>query len=256
MKITFLGTGTSMGVPTIGCRCAVCCSRDPRNLRTRASLLIGLGERRFLIDTSPDLRAQCIREGLRRIDAVFFTHSHADHILGLDDLRPFSLHGNPASIPCFGSKETIENVSRTFYYIFSEPQPGGSLPRVDLKVIDPGSTVNGLPVRVIPILHGGLSIYAYRVGDLAYITDCSEIPAESYTMLRGTRVLILGVLRHVPHPTHLNVDKALRIIKRVQPEKTFFTHISHEMDHEQANAELPESVRLAYDGLCFEIEDP
>ena len=243
-----------MGVPTIGCECGVCVSENPKNKRTRPSLLVRTAGKHLLIDTATDLRAQAIREGLKRIDAVLYTHSHADHILGLDDLRPFNLW-QKKHIPCFGNENTMEKVCDTFKYVFTEPQPGGSMPRIEPHVVNDRFEFEGVTVQPLPILHGRMPIFGYRIGRLSYITDCSEIPSETYGLLKGTKVLVLGVLRYAPHPTHLNLEQALQIIDRVQPERAFFTHISHDFDHDRANAELPEHIRLSYDGLRFEMED-
>jgi phosphoribosyl 1,2-cyclic phosphate phosphodiesterase len=255
MKIIFMGSGTSMGVPTVGCECAVCLSENPRNKRTRASLLVQAHNLNLLIDTASDFRAQAIRENLKRIDAVLYTHSHADHILGLDDLRPFSYY-QQQHIPCFGNKESLDAISTMFRYVFSEPQPGGSIPRIDIRPVDGFFEFEGLAVQPLPVLHGKLNVNGYRIGSMSYITDCSEIPEETYRLLRGTSVLILGVLRYAPHPTHLNVEKALRIIDKVEPDAAYFTHISHDFDHERTGSELPSNVYLSYDGLSLELNEP
>jgi len=255
MEVTFMGSGTSMGVPTVGCECRVCLSDNPKNKRTRPSLLIRAARLNLVIDTATDFRAQAIREGLTRVDAVLYTHSHADHILGLDDLRPFNFH-QKMHIPCFGNEPTLESICDTFKYVFTQPQPGGSIPRIEPRVIRERFEFGGIPIQPLPILHGRMPIFGYRIGNLSYITDCSEIPADTYSLLRGTSVLILGVLRYDPHPTHLNLDEALRIIERVQPERAYFTHISHDFDHDRTNGELPEHVRLSYDGMKFEIAEP
>lgn len=254
MRVVVMGSGTSLGVPTIGCECAVCRSPNPRNKRTRASVLVEYGERNILIDTATDLRSQAIREGINRVDAVLYTHAHADHILGLDDLRPFNWRIQK-HIPVFGNAQTIHSICNTFSYVFSEPQPGGSMPRITPETIDGAFELEGVPLLPFAIWHGKLSILGYRIGDFSYITDCSDIPEESYSALRGTRVLILGVLGYKPHPTHLHLEKALRIVDRVRPDQTYFTHISHAFDHEHANAELPPEIQLAYDGLRIEMDE-
>jgi phosphoribosyl 1,2-cyclic phosphate phosphodiesterase len=255
MKVTFMGSGTSMGVPTIGCDCSVCSSDNPKNKRTRPSLLIQTGSRNLLIDTAVDFRTQAIREKLKRVDAVLYTHSHADHILGLDDLRPFN-YWQKMHIPCFGNSSTMENICQTFRYVFTDPQPGGSIPRIEPHVIDGPFDFHEIHVVPIPVLHGKMPVFGYRIGGLSYLTDLSEIPESSYSILRGTSMLILGVLRYDFHPTHLYMEKALQIIDRVQPEKSLFTHLSHDFDHERTNSELPESIRLSYDGLSFEMDEP
>ncbi len=255
MKITFMGSGTSMGVPTIGCECAVCVSDDPHNKRTRASLLVQAHNLNLLIDTATDFRSQAIRENLKRVDAVLYTHSHADHILGLDDLRPFS-YRQQQHIPCFGNKEALDGICDMFRYVFSEPQPGGSIPRIDIRPVQGAFEFEGLPVQPLPVLHGKLNVNGYRIGSMSYITDCSEVPEETYRMLRGTSILVLGVLRYAPHPTHLNVEKAMKIIEKVEPDAAYFTHISHDFDHEKTGSELPSNVYLSYDGMSLELNEP
>lgn len=255
MKVTFMGSGTSMGVPTIGCDCSVCVSENPKNKRTRPSLLIEAADTNLVIDTAVDFRMQAIREGLKRVDAVLYTHSHADHILGLDDLRPFN-YWQKMHIPCFGNESTMKNICETFRYVFSDPQPGGSIPRIEPHVIEGPFEFHGIHVQPIPVLHGRMPVLGYRIGQLSYLTDLSEIPDASYSILEGTSILILGVLRYEPHPTHLYLSKALQIIERVSPDKTYFTHLSHDFDHDRTNAELPDSVRLSYDGLSFEMDEP
>lgn len=244
-----------MGVPTVGCECAVCLSDNPKNKRTRASLLVNTRGRNFLIDTATDLRAQSIREKLKKVDAVLYTHSHADHILGLDDLRPFSFW-QKTHIPCFGNALTIQYVCDMFKYVFTEPQPGGSIPRIQPLVIDDRFEFLDVSIQPVPVIHGSLPVLGYRIGGVSYLTDLSEIPDHSYELLYGTSVLILGVLRYEPHPTHLNFEKALQIVDQVRPDKAYFTHLSHDFDHDKTNSELPEHVRLAYDGLSFEVEEP
>jgi phosphoribosyl 1,2-cyclic phosphate phosphodiesterase len=255
MKVTFMGSGTSLGVPTIACPCAVCTSDNPKNKRTRPSLLVQVNDRNLLIDTSTDFRQQAIREKLKRVDAVLYTHAHADHILGLDDLRPFN-YFQQMHIPCFGNEPTMNYICNMFHYVFTDPQPGGSIPRIEPKIINDKFEFQGVSIQPLPVLHGKLLVNGYRIGTLSYITDCSEIPEETYGFLKGTLVLILGVLRYEPHHTHLNVDKALQIIDRVQPQRAYFTHLSHDFDHDKTNAELPSHVQLSYDGLHFEMDEP
>jgi phosphoribosyl 1,2-cyclic phosphate phosphodiesterase len=255
MKVTFMGSGTSMGVPTIGCPCSVCNSEDPKNKRTRPSLLVAVRGNHFLIDTATDFRQQAIRENLKRIDAVLYTHGHADHILGLDDLRPFN-YFQKMHIPCFGNEPTMNYICAMFSYVFSNPQPGGSIPRIEPRIISDRFEFLGVEVQPLPVLHGKIPVNGYRIGNLSYITDCSEIPDSTYRLLDGTTVLILGVLRYEPHQTHLNVDAALEIIRRVRPHQTYFTHLSHDFDHERTDAELPDGVNLSYDGLNFEMDEP
>jgi len=250
-----MGSGTSMGVPTIGCPCFVCVSDNPRNKRTRPSLLVGIGEKNFLIDTATDFREQAIREKLKRVDAVLYTHAHADHILGLDDLRPFNFF-QKIHIPCFGNETTMNYICKMFSYVFSNPQPGGSIPRIEPRTISGRFQFQDVTIQPLPVLHGEILVNGYRIGNLSYITDCSEVPDATYRLLEGTSVLILGVLRYEPHQTHLNVDKALEIIRRVRPDQTYFTHLSHDFDHDRTNSELPDGVSLSYDGMSFEMDEP
>ena len=253
-RLTFLGTGTSHGVPVIGCDCAVCTSTDPRNQRTRSSVLVEWQGRNLLVDTATELRLQALRANLRRVDAILFTHSHADHICGLDDVRRFN-DLKRASIPCYGNRQTIENLARQFWYVFAETQRGGGKPRLDLIAVEPDRLISvlGLEVRPIPALHGSLEVLGYRFGDLAYVTDCSAIPDQSLALLEGLDVLVLDALRWRPHPTHFSVDQALEVVDRVKPSRTYFTHICHDLDHEETNLRLPEGVELAYDGLAVDL---
>jgi phosphoribosyl 1,2-cyclic phosphate phosphodiesterase len=250
-----MGSGTSMGVPTIACPCDVCASTEIKNKRTRPSLLVTVDQKNILIDTATDFRQQAIRENLKRVDAVLYTHGHADHILGLDDLRPFN-YFQQMHIPCYGNEPTMNYICKMFQYVFTDPQPGGSIPRIEPRIITDRFEHFNLEIQPLPVRHGRLNVNGYRIGALSYITDCSEVPEETYRLLRGTSILILGVLRYQPHPTHLNVEKALRIIERVQPDQAFFTHLSHDFDHDRTNAELPDDVQLSYDGLAFEMDEP
>lgn len=254
MRVHFLGTGTSHGVPAIQCRCAVCTSPDPRNARARCSVVVSEGERRVLIDTPPELRHQAIRFHLERVDAVLFTHSHADHIFGLDDIRRFNdLQGG--EMPCYGSAETLADVERAFRYVFVETQAGGGKPRLVLHPVTSGPfTAAGLSVEAIPILHGRLPVFAYRFGAFAYATDASEISPESRDRLRGLDTLVLGALRHREHPTHFSIAQALEVVADLKPRRTFFTHMAHDLEHRATDRELPDGVRLAYDGLLLEID--
>jgi phosphoribosyl 1,2-cyclic phosphate phosphodiesterase len=252
-RVTFLGTGTSHGVPMIGCRCPTCTSADPRDRRLRPSILIELtGGPALLVDTSPDLRAQALRLDIRRVDAVLFTHPHADHLLGLDEIRRYN-HLQRATIPCFGSPETLTEVRRVFAYAFEPRQQGGGVPRLELVPVTGPFDVAGARVIPLPVLHGQLPILGYRVGSFAYITDCSEIPEASWPLLEGLDVLVLDSLRHVPHPTHFTVAQALDAIARIRPERALLTHIAHDLRHEETAAALPPGVELAYDGLVVPV---
>jgi phosphoribosyl 1,2-cyclic phosphate phosphodiesterase len=252
MTLTFLGTGTSTGVPTLACRCRVCNSTDPHDKRTRPSLLVRFHGRALVIDTTPDFRAQALRESLDRLDAVLFTHSHADHILGLDDVRVYYFR-QQRPIPIYADDQCMKAIHRTFKYIFDHDYPYGGIARLDPHLIDGPFEVEGLKIIPVPVMHGNLPILGFRINGVAYLTDVSEIPESSYPLLEGLEVLILDTLRPHPHPTHLTVDQALRVMDRLGVPKGYCTHIAHELGHEETNARLPPHVRLAYDGLQLEL---
>jgi len=252
VKVTFLGTGTSHGVPVIGCDCEVCQSKDPRNHRTRSSILIEVSNLHLLIDTATEFRLQALRAGITKIDAVLYTHCHADHVFGFDDLRIFSQRTGQA-VPFYGNYDTIAEMLQVFSYVFRRTQVGGGKPLVEPIIVDGTFHVGGVTITPIPVYHGNLPIYGYRIGDLAYITDCSRLPQSSLRLLTGLKVLILGVIRYEPHPSHMHVDAALELVARLKPEQTYFTHITHLLDHEEVNSKMPQSVSLAYDGLIITI---
>jgi phosphoribosyl 1,2-cyclic phosphate phosphodiesterase len=252
--LTVLGSGTSMGVPTIGCTCAVCSSSDPHDDRTRPSIMIEYNGRVVLIDTTPDFRQQAIREKIRRVDAVIYTHSHADHILGLDDLRPLSFHRTDGPIPLYAPEHTVPTLKRIFKYIFDADYKYGGLAQVDLKTIDGPFDLFGASFEPITILHGDASIHGFRFGSAAYLTDFSAIPQDSMEKLHGLDILFLDALRHKPHPTHSSLENSVRIAGELQPKRTFFTHIAHDLPHRETNAKLPENIRLSHDGLKLEFE--
>ena len=251
--LTVMGSGTSMGVPTIGCDCAVCHSSDPHDRRTRPSILIEYAGKSVLIDTTPDFREQAIREGLRSLDAVLYTHGHADHILGLDDLRPLS-YLRTEKIPLFARPADAEILRRVFRYIFDADYKFGGLARVELNIIDGPVDLFGARFEPVKVIHGEAEILGFRFGQAAYLTDLSEIPEASYSQLDGLDILFLDALRHTPHPTHSTVENSLRIVERVKPKRAFFTHICHDLPHEATNATLPPHVRLSYDGMKLEFE--
>lgn len=253
-RATFLGTGTSHGVPMIACGCATCTSSDPRDKRLRPSILLELaGGFTILVDTAPDLRTQALRFGVRRVDAVFFTHPHADHLLGLDDIRRFNSLQR-AAIPCFGDPDTLAEVRRVFAYAFEPRQVGGGVPELDLKPVTAPFRVGGALVTPVPIMHGLLPIYGYRIGAFAYLTDCSAIPEASWPLLDGVEILVLDALRRTPHPTHFTLDQALGVVSRLRPARALLTHIAHDLGHAATSAVLPAGVELAYDGLTVEFE--
>lgn len=252
MRLTFLGTGTSTGVPTLTCHCRVCTSTDPRDKRTRPSARVEFGGRTLVVDTTPDFRAQALREGMERLDAVLFTHSHADHILGLDDVRVFNFRQRQP-IPIYADARSMENIRRTFQYIFDGSYAYGGVAKLDPQVIEGPFDLADLRVVPIPVLHGNMPILGFRFGAAAYLTDVSAIPETSLPLLDGLEVLILDALRRKPHPTHLSIEQALSVVDRLKPRRTYFTHIAHELGHEETNAWLPPHVRLAYDGLKLDF---
>jgi phosphoribosyl 1,2-cyclic phosphate phosphodiesterase len=253
-RLTVLGSGTSMGVPTIGCDCAVCHSSDPHDRRSRPSVLIEYEGHAALIDTTPDFREQAIRENIRQLDAVFYTHTHADHILGIDDLRPISFLHIPNKLPLYARPDATEFIRNMFRYIFDAKYKFGSLPQVELRPMEGPIDLFGARFAPVPVIHGETEIYGFRFGSAAYLTDHSEIPETSFAKLQGLDILFLDALRHKPHPTHSTVENSLRIVERVKPKRAFFTHICHDLPHEATNATLPPNVRLSYDGMKLDFE--
>ena len=251
--LTVLGSGTSMGVPTIGCTCRVCHSSDPHDRRTRPSVMLNYEGHCVLIDTTPDFREQAIRENISRLDAVIYTHAHADHILGLDDVRPLSFR-SPEKIPLYAHERTGEALQSIFRYIFDANYKYGGIARVELRPINGSLELYGARFEPVRILHGEAEIHGFRFGSAAYLTDFSEIPPDSMERLRGLDILFLDALRHRPHPTHSSVANSLRLVEELQPRRAFFTHISHDLPHEETNRSFPEHVRLAHDGLKLEFE--
>jgi phosphoribosyl 1,2-cyclic phosphate phosphodiesterase len=253
---TFLGTGTSVGVPMLGCDCAVCRSTNPKNHRTRTSALVATPQGNILIDTGPELRLQLLRERVKLVHAVLYTHYHADHLYGLDDLRLFPRHLGHA-LPVYCNAEVEDVIRKVFGYAFGpgvEHLPPGAIPKLALRRITTAPfEVLGQRATPVPLEHGRFRVFGFRFDDVAYCTDVSAIPDESWPLLEGLKVLILDALRHRPHPAHFNLDQALDVIDRVRPEKTYLTHIAHEIDHESVSRTLPRGVELAYDGLKFEF---
>ncbi len=272
MRVTLLGTGTSHGVPAIGCDCAVCRSEDPRDRRTRPSLVIELEPgaartapardapagtardvRSILVDTSTDLRAQALAHGIRRVDVVLFTHSHADHVFGLDEVRRFNAMQRSA-IGCYGDAQTLEDLRRMFAYIFDPPGAmAGGIPQLRLFRVAGPFALGSVEVVPVPLWHGPRAILGFRVGSFAYLTDCSGIPDASWPLIEGVRTLVLDALRERPHPTHFTVREALDVVDRLGPERAYFTHICHDLPHAATCARLPEGVELAYDGLVLDV---
>jgi phosphoribosyl 1,2-cyclic phosphate phosphodiesterase len=252
--LTVLGSGTSVGVPTIGCDCAVCHSKDSKDRRTRPSILVEYAGRAVLIDTTPDFREQAIRERIRRLDAVLYTHPHADHLLGIDDLRPLSYQHKPGKLPLYARREAVEFIRNMFGYIFAPAYKFGGLPQLELVEISGPVELFGAKFEPVAVIHGELEILGFRFGSAAYLTDHSEIPEDSMAQLRNLDILFLDALRHQPHPTHSTVENSLRIVELLQPNRAFFTHISHDLPHQATNATLPDNVQLSYDGMRLDFE--
>lgn len=252
-SILVLGSGTSIGVPMIGCHCKACTSDDPRDRRLRPSILLRLAEKRVLIDTSPDFRYQALHYKIDRLDAILYTHAHADHILGLDDVRPFNFM-QKETIPFFASAEAMDTIRRTFSYVFDAAPSESSRPRLVPHIFESDPIeVAGISIQPVRAMHGKGLVYGFRFGDCAYLTDHSEIPPESEALLQNLDVLFLDALRHNPHPTHSTVEESLKTVARLQPKRAFFTHISHDLVHAPTEARFPSNVRIAYDGLEIPI---
>jgi phosphoribosyl 1,2-cyclic phosphate phosphodiesterase len=249
---TFLGTGTSVGVPMIGCDCGVCRSTNPRNHRYRSSVIIGTEHGNILIDTGPELRLQLLRERVQLVHAVLYTHYHVDHLFGLDDLRLMAKSLNGA-VPLYCTQEVEGVIRKVFSYAFVEQDaPVGFVPKLEFHTIHGGAfEVLHQRVTPIPLIHSRFDVLGFRFDDVAYCTDVSEIPPESWPLLEGVRVLVLDCLRYKPHPAHMGLEQALEVVDRLQPEKTYLTHMSHEFDYETLNPKLPGGVEMAYDGLRF-----
>ncbi len=253
LTLTLLGTGTSHGVPSIACRCPVCSSDDPKNKRYRCSALLQYSGRNVLIDTATELRLQALRAGMERLDAILFTHSHADHIGGLDDVRSFS-ERQGAPIPCYGTLETLQDIRRRFDYIFTSTQEGGGKPRLEMIPLQGPVNLFGLEILPVPVCHGRLSVLGFRFGNAAYVTDTNRIPEGPMDLLRGLDLLVLDALRWKPHPTHYTVEQALQVIQELRPTRAYLTHLTHDLDYSCTNALLPSGVELAYDGLSLQLE--
>ncbi|MFO0946826.1 MAG: MBL fold metallo-hydrolase [Planctomycetota bacterium] len=253
-EFLFLGTGTSVGVPVVGCECPVCLSDDPKNKRTRCSVIVRSPAGTILIDTTPDLRTQLLREKIRDIQAVLFTHHHADHVFGFDDVRVLCYHLG-GEMPVYCDPEVEAFIRRAFAYAFDPivlSYPHGGVPRVEFRRIDrPRFQVLDHWVTPIPLRHGRTDVLGFRIGNLAYCTDVNQIPEASWPLLEGLDILILDALRHTPHPTHFSLDEALAVIEKVRPKRAFLTHLSCKLDPEKARARMPDHVELAYDGLTL-----
>ena len=258
MRLTFIGTGTSFGIPQIGCRCAVCTSTDPRDRRNRAGVVVEVPGATILVDTPTELRLGLLRAGIGAVDAVLYTHDHADHTHGIDDLRALSGHGR-GTVPVYGPADALERMRRKFDYIFDptvRPIPGSSRPDVTLNVLEPGveTIVAGFPVLPLRFSHGPTDVFGYRFGPLAYLTDVKAVPPEARAALQGLDVLVLNALFHRPHPTHISIPEAAETARNIGARRTYLTHLTHESGHAALLAELPPGIEPAYDGLVVEID--
>ncbi len=253
MRITFLGTGTSTGVPVIGCRCRVCTSTNPKNTRLRQSVAIESNGKHFLIDTTPDLRFQLLQHPIPRLDFILFTHSHSDHLMGLDDIRPFNFRQREV-VHAFANANTEKAVRRAFSYIWDDSQIGGGKPQLEVHAVEEPFTHEGIEIIPIPVTHGNWTILGYRIGNFAYITDTNGIPDASMKLLEGVEMLALDGLRAAPrHPTHFTIGEAVEVAQRIGARETWLIHLTHEVEHDEVEATLPVGVRLAYDGLVLEV---
>jgi phosphoribosyl 1,2-cyclic phosphate phosphodiesterase len=250
LQITFLGTGTSHGVPMIGCECATCRSPDPRDRRSRASILVETDAGGvILIDAGPDLRSQALANGVKRVDAIVFTHGHADHILGLDDVRRYN-HIMRQPMACYADARTVDDIRRMFSYVFDPAAPkGGGLPQLELFTVEGPFCLGRQEIIPVPVMHGQLPILGLRFGGFAYLTDCSAIPERSWPLLADLDILVLDALRERPHPTHFSIGEALQVARQVGAGRTYFTHMCHDLAHAPTCEKLPAGMALAYDGL-------
>src|SRR6202165_1315875 len=256
LKITVLGSGTSMGVPTLGCHCRVCSSQDVHDQRLRPSLLLSRAGQNLVIDTTPDFRQQALRAGLDRLDAILLTHGHADHILGFDDIRPFNIR-QKSSLPVYSTEETFRVIRRAFAYVFDEAPTQSTVPIVDLHVVNGPFELMGVQIVPVPLRHGDLEVLGFRFGRAAYLTDFSSLPESSAALLEDLDDLIVDALRDAPHPMHQTVDQALALVEKLKPRRAWFTHIAHDLSHAETNDRLRKlglrHVQLAYDGLQFDV---
>lgn len=257
LRVTLLGTGTSTGVPVVGCTCAVCTSDDPRNRRLRCAAWIEVDGLSLLIDAGPDIRRQALAAGIRRVDAILYTHYHYDHVAGIDDLRPFCFD-RPDAIPAYAHPETLTILEHLFGYVFGDERYP-SAPRLALHEASAPFVVSGrnghtrVPVTPLEVWHGDMRVNGYRIGGFAYVTDVNHIPDDALRLLEGVDTLVLDALRHEPHPTHYSVGEAINVARAIGARRTYFTHLTHSMDHAVEDARLPDGISLGYDGLSFSV---
>jgi phosphoribosyl 1,2-cyclic phosphate phosphodiesterase len=254
MKVTMLGCATSTGVPIVGCNCSVCVSDNPKNKRTRSSIFIQKNDINILIDSSTDLRLQALNNNITRINAVLYTHSHADHTHGIDDLRTFNFI-NRMEISCFGNELTVNNIKSNFKYVFDDVPSAGGKPRLIFSTIYKKFKFESVEIIPIDINHANWIILGYRIGNMAYLTDCSGIPFESVKKLQNLDLLILGSLRYSPHAAHFSVEQAIEVINMLKPKKAVLTHMGHELDYKILKKQLPKNIVPGYDGMKFNIKD-
>lgn len=252
LKLTVLGSGTSTGVPVLGCHCAVCSSSDPRNSRTRCSALLEWSDHKILIDTATDFRQQALREGIERVDSVLYTHAHADHVHGIDDLRTFTLMTGKA-IPVYAARDVLDRIQGLFSYIFSEADIPGYRPRLQVNEVTGPFELFGQKVTPLPLLHGSGESLGYRVGNLAYMVDCSAIPQSSWALLEGLDVLVIDALRFREHESHFSISAAIEVARQLRVPKTLLTHLTHDVDYPRHSEGLPEGIEFAYDGQTLTL---
>lgn len=252
MRVTFLGTGTSTGVPVIGCDCDICKSDDPKNRRSRVSAMLTWDDNNVVIDTGPDFREQMLRHDVKHVEAVLYTHSHADHLHGLDDLRMFCFRrGGP--IPAYADPATYERIRRVFDYTFQTKTEGGGTAKLELEQMNGSFELLGRTIVPMIVMHGSLPVTAFRIGDFAYCTDCNSVPDETMEALAGVEVLVLDALRERPHSTHFSIDEAVAVAQEIGARQTYFVHMTHDVDHATVNDALPDGIELAYDGLQIDV---
>lgn len=255
MKVTFLGTGTSGGVPVINCNCDVCRSDNPKNRRLRCSVMIEVDNLHLLIDTSTDMRQQFLNHPFPKIDAVLYTHAHADHIFGLDELRRFN-YKLKRRIPAYGNTATIERLNLVFDYAVQNGELKSGVPNISLHPINGLFKIGTVEIQPVPLWHGGQDILGYRIGCFAYCTDVSRVPEVSYSLLQDLDVLVLDALREQEHPTHFSLNQAIAEAEKIGARQTYFTHISHILEHERHGRQLPDHCSFAYDGMALEFKEP